>query len=81
MKENPFLKFKTVISTETGELSRFLHAYYKGLLFTIIEANEKYPIPKVTVEGRNERVASFFNNRKKTNISQPQHNTQHYGGK
>ena len=47
----------------------------------IIEATEKYTTPKVTVEGRNERVASLFNNRKKTNISQPQHNTQHYGGK
>lgn len=70
LESNRFLEFKTLVSTATGELSRFRTAYYKGLKFTIIDPIEKYPYHKVTVEGS---LHKYWNNGK--------HNFNDFGAK
>jgi len=59
---NPYLEFKTIISTQTGEISKFKSAYYKGLKFTIIEPfGDERKKSMITLEGS---LHKFWNNGK-----------------
>ncbi len=51
LQASPYLEFKTVVSTDTGEISDIKYAYYKGLKFTMIEPNRNNSGMRITVEG------------------------------
>jgi len=62
LEANPYLEFKTLVSTETGEISRFKQAYYKSLKFTIIQPFDSVKdTSTITVEGS---LHKFWNNGK-----------------
>jgi len=60
LEANPYLEFKTLVSTETGDVSRFKQAYYKSLKFTIIQPfDDVKDTSVITVEGS---LHKFWNN-------------------
>ena len=59
-EDNSLLEFKALVSTETGEVSRFKQAYYKSLKFTIIQPfGDVKDTSVITVEGS---LHKFWNN-------------------
>jgi hypothetical protein len=58
-EHNPFLEFETKVSTRTGELGTYSHAYYKSLEFKIFEPTVANPTGRITVEGS---LHKYWNN-------------------
>jgi len=51
LEQNPLLDFYNKVNTKTGQLGKYLNAYYKGLEFRIFESTTANPVQRITVEG------------------------------
>ena len=56
---NPLLDFFNKVNTKTGELGKYLNAYYKGLEFKIYDSTDANPKRRLTLEGS---LHKYWNN-------------------
>lgn len=59
LEGNPVLDFYNKVNTKTGELGKYLNAFYKGLEFKIFNATDANPNRRVTLEGS---LHKYWNN-------------------
>lgn len=51
LEQNPLLEFHNNVNLKTGELGRYVYAFYKGLEFRIYDTTMKTSYRRITVEG------------------------------
>jgi hypothetical protein len=59
LQDNVLLDFCNTVNIKTGELGKYVNAYYKGLEFKIYESTESNPNQRITVEGS---LHKYWNN-------------------
>ncbi len=59
LEANSLLQFHNKVNTKTGELGKYLNAYYKGLEFKIFESTKTNPHRRITLEGS---LHKYWNN-------------------
>ena len=61
LEANSYLEFHNRVNIKTGELGKYLNAYYKGLEFRIYESTLAHPNKRITLEGS---LHKYWNNGK-----------------
>lgn len=61
LRENLHLEFHNKVNVNTGELGKYINAYYKGLEFKIYEPTLAHPNRRITLEGS---LHKYWNNGK-----------------